>query len=83
MYILELRQWEKYEYDRTISIAISESDNKLKELALENELIFDEQWEFDNNKQSINLVFKKQYYKDSKTELYSCQEYIIKRITQI
>ena len=42
MYILELRQWEKYEYDRTISIAISESDNKLKELALENELIFDE-----------------------------------------
>ena len=82
MYILELRQWEKYEYDRTISIAISESDNKLKELALENELIFDEQWEFDSNKQSINLVFKKQYYKD-KTELYSCQEYIIKRITQI
>lgn len=81
MYILELRQWEQYEYDRTISIAISESDNKLKELASENELIFDEQWEFDNNKQSINLVFEKQYYKDSK--LCSCQEYIIRRINQI
>ena len=82
MYILELRQWERYEYDRTISIAISESDNKLKELALENELIFDEQWEFDSNKQSINLVFEKQYY-INKTELYSCQEYIIRKINQI
>lgn len=82
MYILELRQWEQYEYDRTISIAISESDNKLKELALENELIFDEQWEFDSNKQSINLVFDKQYY-TNKTELYSCQEYIIRKTNQI
>lgn len=82
MYILELRQWEQYEYDRTISIAISESDNKLKELALENKLIFDEQWEFDSNKQSINLVFDKQYY-INKTELYSCQEYIIRKINQI
>ena len=82
MYILELRQWEIYEYDRTISIAISESDNKLKELALENKLIFDEQWEFDSNNKSVNLVFEKQYYED-KTELYSCQEYIIRRINQI
>ena len=82
MYILELRQWEKYEYDRTISIAISESDNKLKELALENELIFDEQWEFDSNSQSISLVFEKEYFVDN-TKLCSCQEYIISKIKQI
>lgn len=76
MYILELNQWERYEYDNTIAIAVSEDINKLKELASHNNLVFDEQWA-EKPDSVLNLTFDIDY---NEKEIYSCQTYVIRPI---
>lgn len=79
MYILELNHWERYEYNETKAIAVSNDVDKLKLLASENPHVYDEQWGTRTDFTPF-LEFDHDYSENDPTDCYAKSTYIIRII---